>query len=475
MSYPGAGVGEAEPPPRAAVHVVAARATALLCLAAVALECVADILPDEPITWIVTPTRLVTVVGLLAVVLTGESRWQTAFDVPIAVLVASSAVANYLAGQPWSSWRGLLTLVAVYYLAVGVRRVVPDSWPAIALLALACTTIASIVALQQVVQETPTGFCRGAIDGSNDICGADTMIRAIGTFANPNLLAAYLVLLLPVAAAGAASLADMRSRLVAGGLVVLGYLAVLLTGSRGGVIAALAGLAVYVFLRRLRPGRHATTERWVPWIIPLGAALVVGLLLFAVVTRGSVGVRADVWLAAIRVAADRPQGVGPARAGAWLDEAVDSPEEFQHAHNLWLNYAVEAGAGGLLAMLAVTVIGTWIAVTASAAGSMTAPASAAGLCGFLAVSLADHPANTQRIAFAAAAVAAVLVTDESRRRRTQPAIDAQPWRAVSLFDETMPLPRGITGSMPKARAWPPHLVTDGRPLGARRPAPRDTW
>ncbi|MET9215992.1 MULTISPECIES: O-antigen ligase family protein [unclassified Nocardia] len=472
MSYPRAAADVARPAPRAAPHVVAARATALLCLAAIALECVADILPDEPITWIVTPTRLVVLVGLLAVALTGESRFRTAFDLPIALLLIASAVANQLAGQPWSSWRGLLTVVAVYYLAVGVRRVVPDSWPAIALLALACTTIASIVALQQIVQETPTGFCRGAIDGSADVCGPDTMIRAVGTFANPNLLAAYLVLLLPVAAAGAASLADMRSRLVAGGLVVLGYLGVLLTGSRGGVIAAIAGLAVYVFLRRLRPGRHATTDRWVPWMIPLGAALVAGPVLVALVTRGKVGVRADVWTAAARLAADRPQGVGPARAGAHLTAAVDSTEQFQHAHNLWLNFAVEAGVGGLLAMLAITVVGTWTAVTASAAGSMTAPATAAGLCGFLVISLGDHPANTQRIAFAAAAIAAVLVTDETRRRQAQPAIDAQPWRAVSLFDETMPLPRDIARTLPRARA--PERDR-GRAGPGFVPTPRGTW
>ncbi|MEV0538980.1 O-antigen ligase family protein [Nocardia salmonicida] len=444
----------AQTPPRAPVRVVVARATALLCLAAIALESVADIVPDGSIFWVVTPTRLVICVGLVAVVCTGEARWRTPADIPLALLLGSSAVANYLAGQPWSTWRGLVTIAGVYYLAVGVRRVVPDSWPAIALLALACTTIASIVALQQVVQETPTGFCRGSLDGSHDVCGGDSMIRAVGTFSNPNLLAAYLVLLLPAAAAASGSLANMRAQLVSGGLVVLGYLAVVLTGSRGGVVAALAGLVVFALLRRLRPGKHATAERWVPWLLPIGATIAAGFAFVVIITRGKVGVRADVWTAAVEIAANHPHGVGPGRAGPWLNEVIDSPEEFHHTHNMWLNYAVEAGVGGLLAITALTVIGAWIAVTASAAGSLTAPAAAAGMSGFLAISLADHPANHQRIAFAAAAMLAIVIVDRSRRKPAQVVIDAQPFRAVSLFDETMPLPRNIMESMPP-RSIPP--------------------
>ncbi|TCJ99941.1 O-antigen ligase family protein [Nocardia alba] len=461
MSYPDPA---SQTPPRAPARVVIARATALLCLGAISLESVADIVPDESIFWIVTPTRSIIAIGLLAVLCTGESRWRTPADIPLALLVVSSAVANYLAGQPWSTWRGLVTIVAVYYLAVGVRRVVPDSWPAIALLALACTTIASIVALQQVVQDTPTGFCRGSLDGSHDICGADTMIRAVGTFSNPNLLATYLVLLLPVAAAASASLANMRAQLVSVGLVVLGYLAVVLTGSRGGVVAALAGLVVFAFLRRLRPGKHAMAERWVPWLLPIGATIAAAVAFVVVITRGKVGVRADVWTAAVEIAVHHPLGVGPGRAGAWLNQMIDSPEEFHHTHNLWLNYAVESGIGGLLAVVALTVIGAWIAVTGSAAGSLTAPAAAAGMCGFLAISLADHPANHQRIAYAAIAMLAILIVDQARREPDRVAIDAQPFRAVSLFDETMPLPRNILASMP-AHLMPPQP-------GPRANAPR---
>ncbi|QYN39022.1 hypothetical protein K1T35_18575 [Pseudonocardia sp. DSM 110487] len=47
-----------------------------------------------------------------------------------------------------------------------------------------------------------------------------------GTFANPNLLAAFLVLLLPLAAVGSSALAERASRMLGTGVVVCGYAAV---------------------------------------------------------------------------------------------------------------------------------------------------------------------------------------------------------------------------------------------------------
>ncbi len=145
---------------------------AVLCLALVALNCAVNILPEQPIAWLVTPTRLAVGIGLLAVLIAGESRWRTELDLPLTTLLIASAGANFLAGQQWASWRGLVTVVAVYYLAVGVSRVIPDPWPATVLLAIVCVSIASAVAVEQIVEGTTTGFCRGAIDASNDTCGA---------------------------------------------------------------------------------------------------------------------------------------------------------------------------------------------------------------------------------------------------------------------------------------------------------------
>ena len=157
---------------------------ALLCLVAVLMEATVDLLPDDPIVWVRR--------------------------------TAQAALPGYDAAL------GLLAVVVV--------------------------AVAASAAARQVASDISTGFCRGALDGSADVCAPGTAIRAIGTFSNPNLLAAFLVLLLPVAAAGSMALADRASRLLGTTVVVLGYAAVLMTGSRGGVIAAVAGAAAFVMV-----------------------------------------------------------------------------------------------------------------------------------------------------------------------------------------------------------------------------------
>ncbi len=335
-----------------------------------------------------------------------------------------------LAGQPWAAWRGVLTAVAAYYLVVGVRRSVPDAGPALGLLALVGVAVAGTVAARQAAAGTATGFCRGAIDGSADVCGPDAVIRAVGTFSNPNLLAAFLVLLLPVAAAGAAQLADRASRLVGTALVVVGYAAVLLTASRGGIVAAVAGAAVFVVLRRdhgrvLPVGERRRLGRAVVVLLGVGGVVAAGLLLLAPAL--SVGVRADVWTAAVGLVAQHPLGVGPGRAGALLDAAIAGDEAFQHAHNLWLNWAVEAGVPGLVAR-AGDHRGRCdrSPCRAAIAGSATAVAAGAGLAGFAVMSLADHPANAIRVSIAVWIVLALVAAESAPRTLAGAALVSPP-------------------------------------------------
>ncbi|GAA3095420.1 hypothetical protein GCM10010464_68740 [Pseudonocardia yunnanensis] len=394
----------------------------MLCLAAVLLEATADLLPDEPVVWVLTPVRLVLGAGLVAAAVAGvrPGQWRTPLDPAIGALLLAAALGTVLAGQPWAAWRGVLTAVAAYYLVVGVRRSVPDAGPALGLLALVGVAVAGTVAARQAAAGTATGFCRGAIDGSADVCGPDAVIRAVGTFSNPNLLAAFLVLLLPVAAAGAAQLADRASRLVGTALVVVGYAAVLLTASRGGIVAAVVGAVVFVVLRRghgraLPVGGRRRPSKMVVVLLGVGGvvAAAAGLLLLA--TALSVGVRADVWTAAVGLVAQHPLGVGPGRAGALLDAAIAGDEAFQHAHNLWLNWAVEAGVPGLVAVLAITVGAVIVTRRAALAGSATAVAAGAGLAGFAVMSLADHPANAIRVSIVLWIVLALVAAESAPR------------------------------------------------------------
>lgn len=399
----------AEPTAPVDRHVVVAGSVALLCLAAAILEATADLLPDDPVFWVFTPLRLVLVIGLAALAVAGlrPAQLRSPLDFPVALLLMATAAATVLAGQQWSPWRGVLTTVGVFYLAVGVRRALPDSWPALSLLTLVGVAVAGTTAARQIANGTDTGFCRGSFDGSADLCTGEELIRATGTFSNPNLLAAFLVLLLPLAAAGSMALADRTARLIGTAAVVVGYAAVLLTGSRGGILAALAGVAAFVVLRR--PTRRR--------LLVAGGVSVVGVGVMAAASGGSFGVRSDVWSAAVSLLVSEPLGVGPGRAGALIDATVPGGEAFTHAHNLWLNYAVEAGLPGLVAALALTALAGLVVVRAAARGSDVAVALGAGLAGFAVMSLADHPANAIRIAIALWALLG-LVAAESRSTRS---------------------------------------------------------
>jgi hypothetical protein len=179
---------------------------ALLCLAVVLLDAGVDLLPDEPVVWIVTPVRLLVGVGLVAAVVGMGSplRLWTVLDAAVAGLVLASALATMAAGQDWSGWRAVVTAIAAYYLAVAVRRSSFGSPGVIGLLALTGCALAAISAVRQGLAGEATGFCRGAANATADTCGPGALIRVTGTFSNPNLLAAFLVLLLPLAAVGSA-------------------------------------------------------------------------------------------------------------------------------------------------------------------------------------------------------------------------------------------------------------------------------
>lgn len=405
----------------------AATGLALLCLAAVLLEATTDLLPDDPVAWVLTPVRLILGAGLIALLVggIGPARWRTPLDPAIALLLVAAAVATAVAGQEWSAWRGALTGVTAFYLTVGVRRGLPGSWPALGLLTLVAVATVSAVTVRQAADGITTGFCRGALDGTADVCDPGAMIRAVGTFANPNLLAAALVLLLPLAAAGSGALADRPSRLVGTALVVVGYAALLLTVSRGGILAAVAGLVAAVLLRHppsgWRPGaRNAGAHRQrhsrLRLLLLVGTAATTAGGLLVLAPAGSVGVRADVWTAATRLVVAHPFGVGPGQAGPLLDSAIPGDEAFQHAHNLWLNWAVEAGVAGLLAVLTITVGCAALAVRAAWFGSAPAAAAGAGLAGFAVMSVADHPANAIRVSLALWVVLALLAAERVGRR-----------------------------------------------------------
>lgn len=154
----------------------------------------------------------------------------------------------------------------------------------------------------------------------------------------------------------------MADRLLVSGF--LGLVGILFCGSRGPLVAALAGLIVLsIYLVK-------GTRRW-GWAV-LGAVLLIGILTPAVRSRFTTelgwhfnrewpGGRLFIWERSLDMVAGHPlTGIGPGNFPQEyknrLDPQVTSRYWYQHAHNDFLEAATRSGVPG-----AVTFIGLWIA------------------------------------------------------------------------------------------------------------------
>ncbi|WP_051828474.1 O-antigen ligase family protein [Streptomyces bicolor] len=413
--------------------VKSARFVPLGAVAVVLLDSATDFFPDDPVesvVGVVTPTRLALLLGLLALVVPVRGRararlrdFRTRLDLPVGLLIAAAAASTYVGGHPTAPLRGLLTVIACYYLVVGVRRTQPESWRAIGIIALTGTAAAATSAFSQFTNDTPTGFCRTGLltDVACDAGGEGVLIRATGTFANPNLLAAFLVLLLPFALLATVCVDERTARTSVIVLVVIGYGALLTTFSRAGYVAAAAGLLVLAGAYWLAPRLADRAQRRLFATLGTLALLAAAGVIWAASRAGnSLGVRGRAWEAALELAADNPLGVGLGRSGAAISATAPGDRGFVHAHNLWLNWLVEAGPLSLLAITATAVIAWSSAARAARAKSAVGTVGLASLTGFFLASMLDHPANLDRVDMLFWCVLAVVMAEAPAGWRPRP-------------------------------------------------------
>ena len=380
---------------------------ALVAVSALMLGTGVEILPAGGIVSIFTLGRLLIVAGLLGLVVGGArlADFRTALDIPIAILLLAAVVTTVDGGHEVAPLRFLITVVLLYYLTVVLWRRHPESRETLPLVALIAVVASAVVGVAQVAQDTPTSFYR---EGFSPIVSTtprpDLLQRAIGSFDNPNLLATHVLLLAPLGAVAALGAATRSLRVVLVALVGLAYVGLLLTFSRAGIGAALLSAGVVAYARR-----PALRDR-IRAVAAVGAAvLALGVVATGGDLVGGFG-RPEAWSTAVRVAVqERPlTGIGLARAGDVMNAVGDNEIRFRHAHNLWLTWWVEAGP---LALLAVIWITGWLVLRGyhdATRGSAIGAAGLAGVVGFFAFSMLDHPANVERIATAFWLVAGLL-------------------------------------------------------------------
>lgn len=251
--------------------------------------------------------------------------------------------------------------------------------------------------------------------------GSDLPPPRLSVLANPNILAAYLVIVLPLGAYRWSRIGSRLGRALGAAALGAGLLVLLLTRSRGGVIGLLAAILTGLWSARHHlDRRRAAVLAGLSLVTLIGAGLVLaerGVQL----TEGSGEVRIESWRVALLVLRDRPfLGSGPGTFGRQLVELRDPlrlQEVHAHAHNMYLTLAAETGLVG--ALLAAWLAGAFILALhrgrhAPEQGFTLDRACIAGLMGWGTHSLVDSFLDKPVIPLHALLLAAVALSYRGR-------------------------------------------------------------
>jgi putative inorganic carbon (HCO3(-)) transporter len=216
-------------------------------------------------------------------------------------------------------------------------------------------------AFQTLFLQTGIPILQPAMEG-----GLEQEWRYGGPLGNPNSLANFYAMLIPVLLVLLALERSLvrRIALLTIGAALVG--AIILTGSRGGMLASLAGALLTVLFLRAQGKRRLFA---IPIIVLIGvggyllAESIFGEYLLLTVERmdrAMEDVRFEIWSVTLDIIADQPFGIGLSPEH-YIEEVSRSRPGFFFAspHNLYLGLAANIGIPGFLAFIALvfTAIG----------------------------------------------------------------------------------------------------------------------
>ncbi len=333
--------------------------------------------------------------------ISGVSGWLLLF-LGIAVL------ATGFSPVPIAATKGLIKLVSYLSVFALIRQLLASNsrwWDRLVAALLTGELITTVIALRQLY-----GSAEELAGWADPNSVAEGTVRIYGPLGNPNLLAGYLVPILPLALAALLRWKGWGSRCFAAVALGLGITATLFTYSRGGWLGMLAALAAMVLLLALRASRQ-----WPPlWrrLFPLALLLIGAAVLTLAATQiepirtrvasllagrgdSSNNFRINVWLAAIDMVQDRPWlGIGPGNAAFNSIYPLYQQPLFNalSAYSVPLEILVETGIPGLLACLGLMVASIrrgWNALSSTAPLALPLLASLAAIAGLLIQGVTD--------------------------------------------------------------------------------------
>ncbi|MAR07911.1 MAG: putative bicarbonate transporter, IctB family [Cyanobium sp. NAT70] len=296
------------------------------------------------------------------------------------LFLAIAVLATGCSPVPMAAAKGLIKLLSylgVYALINKLLRCNSMWWDRLLTAVMSGGLLSSVLALRQLYASSEE-LARWA--DPNSI--SQGTIRIYGPLGNPNLLAGYLLPIIPLAALAIIRWRGIGSRFFALVTLLLSGAATVFTYSRGGWLGLMAGSAVLILLLLLR-----ATRQWPPFwrrLLPI-AILILGAALLAVAAtklepirtrvtsllagRGdsSNNFRINVWLSSLEMVQDRPWlGIGPGNNAFNRMYPLYQQPKFNalSAYSVPLEILVETGLAGLIASLGLL----WSAIKAGLTG-----------------------------------------------------------------------------------------------------------
>lgn len=221
----------------------------------------------------------------------------------------------------------------------------------------AAVASSTLVALYGIFQ-----YFSGALSSANAWLDSDMFEdiagRAVSTLENPNMLAEYLILLIPLAAAQFLAGKGFSSRTLA--LLSCGVLGgcIILTWSRGAWLGLLFGVFVFLLIWSRRTiyliVAGVFSIPFLPFVLP--DSIIQRFTSIGNLGDSSTSYRVNIWRGTVRMLEDywiSGVGVGEAAWGTVYPRySLASIETAPHAHNLYLQTWVQTGIVGLLLLAA---------------------------------------------------------------------------------------------------------------------------
>ncbi len=273
----------------------------------------------------------------------------------LVLLYLGSAIATYGAAAAQVQALMCAVLLGGYFLAVNILNTQALVLRAINTLLTGGGIVAAIGLFQQV-----TG--QAVVDWLDSAAYAALHGRITSVFSNPNILAVYLILLLPFAAAGLFRHSSSPARRVGSFLLfTLLFVTLIYTWSRGAWLGAILSLAL--FLLAIKP---ALVYLLVPALVglPFAAEALSGPLgyRFSSIFTGDSSIvhRFDIWRGSLSMIGDHLfGGIGTGESvfsAVFPLYAVEGTEFVPHTHNLFLQLLAEFGVVGLAVFLLFLVV-----------------------------------------------------------------------------------------------------------------------